>query len=85
MVVHFANCKTKHKPPNNYKIYHRKWRISIFMGFQNANENEFHGFENIVIWLWKSFGKVLEICLKVFVRIMIRIEGASFLRLGIPL
>ena len=33
------------------------------MGFQNANENEFHGFGNLVIWVWKSFGKVLEIWL----------------------
>ena len=34
------------------------------MGFQNANENEAHGFENLVIWRWKSFGKVMEIFLK---------------------
>jgi len=26
------------------------------MGLQNANENNFHGFGNLVIWLWKSFG-----------------------------
>ena len=31
-------------------MYHRKWRFSIFMGFQNANENEFHGFGNLAIW-----------------------------------
>ena len=24
------------------------------MGFQNANENEFQCFGNVVIWLWKS-------------------------------
>jgi len=33
------------------------------MGFQNENENEFHGFGNLDIWLWKSFGKVLGMCL----------------------
>ena len=36
-----------------------KSRFSIIMGFKNSNENEFHGFGILVIWLWKSFGKVL--------------------------
>ena len=31
------------------------------MGFQSASENEFHGFENLAIWLLESSGKVLEI------------------------
>ena len=26
------------------------------MEFQNRNENELHGFGNLVIWLWKSSG-----------------------------
>ena len=30
--------------------------VSMIIGFQNANENDFHGFGNLVIWLWKSFG-----------------------------
>ena len=25
------------------------------MGLQNTKENVFHGFRNLVIWLWKSF------------------------------
>ena len=55
----------------NYKMYHRKWHFSIFMGFQNANENELHGFGNLVILPWKSFGKVMEIFTKEFVRTLI--------------
>ena len=35
--------------------------LFIIMRFQISSENEFHGFGNLVIWLWKSFGKVLEI------------------------
>jgi len=35
------------------------------MGFQNVNENIFHGFENLVIWLWKSLGNMFRvICAK---------------------
>ena len=34
------------------------------MVFQNAKENEFHGFRNLVIWHWKSFAKVFKIFLK---------------------
>ena len=32
------------------------------------NEIEFHGFGNLLICLWKSFEKVLEIFLKEFVQ-----------------
>ena len=44
------------------KLYYvsLKMGFSIPMGFQNANENEFHGFGNLVIWLWKSFGKAMK-------------------------
>ena len=38
------------------------------MGLQNTNENMLRGFGNLVIWLWKSCGKVVEIFMKVFVR-----------------
>ena len=41
------------------------------MGFQNANGNEFHGFGNLVIWIWKSSEKVLESLLKEFVRTLV--------------
>ena len=37
------------------------------MGFQNV----YHGFGNLVIWLWKFVGKFLEIFLKEFVRTLI--------------
>ena len=37
------------------------------MGFQNASENVPHSFENLVIWLWKSF----EVFLKVFIQILV--------------
>jgi len=30
------------------------------MGFQNAKENEFHGFGKLVIWLWKTFRNFLK-------------------------
>ena len=30
------------------------------MGLQNVNENVFHGFGNLVIWLWKSLGGIVE-------------------------
>ena len=30
------------------------------MGLQNTNENEFHGFGNLAIWLWKGFGNTLK-------------------------
>ena len=34
--------------------------FSIFLGLQNANKNEFHGFGKLAIWLWKSFGDFLQ-------------------------
>ena len=34
--------------------------LSIYVGFQNANENVFHGFGDSIIYLWKLYGKILE-------------------------
>ena len=34
----------------------RKYRFSIIMRFQN--ENEFHGFGNLVAWLWTSLERL---------------------------
>ena len=68
MLRFFTICNTKPNPSKKFQRYHRKWRLSIVMGFQNANENKFYDFGNLVIWLWKSFGKVVEIFLKEFVR-----------------
>ena len=56
----FTVYNTKCSPTKNYKMCRRKWRLDIVMGFQNANENECHGFGNLAIWLWK----VMEIFLK---------------------
>ena len=28
------------------------------MGLHNVNENEFHGFGSLVIWLWKCTGNI---------------------------
>ena len=42
------------------------------MGFLNANENEFHGFGNLVILIWNSFRKVLEIFKAVCTNPMLR-------------
>ena len=30
------------------------------MGFQNAYENAFHGFGNLVVWPWKGFGNIFR-------------------------
>ena len=30
------------------------------MGFQNVSEIVFHGFGNLVNWLWKSFGHMFN-------------------------
>ena len=32
---------TKQNLPKTYKVYHQKYRFSIILWFQNANENEF--------------------------------------------
>ena len=64
MFVYFAIYSTKYNPSKNYKIY-QKSHFSIAMGFQN--ENEYHCFGNLVICIWKSFEKVIEIFLKEFV------------------
>ena len=45
------------------------------MVFQNVNENVFHGFGNLVIWPWISFGKVLEIYLKEFLLALVLLYG----------
>ena len=44
-IIHQKNCK----------IY-----FFIILEFSNGNENEFHGFGNLVIWLWKIFESILE-------------------------
>jgi len=36
------------------------------MGLQNAKENMFHGCGHLILWLWKTCGKVVEILLKEF-------------------
>ena len=42
-------------------IYQERKRLSIFMGFQNANEDSFHGFWKFCYFLLcKSFGSFLE-------------------------
>ena len=60
MLVHFTIYNTKHNQLKNYTIYRQKKRFYIFMGFQNANENEFHGFGSLAIWLRKSFGNLVK-------------------------
>ena len=53
----FTICDIKHNLPKNHKNIALKNKIfSIFMEFHTANKNLFHGFENLVIWLWKSLG-----------------------------
>ena len=56
MFTHFTIYSTKHNSPKHYTISHPKWCVSISMEFRNPNENEFHGFGNLVTWLWKCFG-----------------------------
>ena len=51
--------------------------VSLLLWVSNANENEFHCFGNLVIWLWKSFGKVLELILKEFVQTLLIICGST--------
>ena len=51
--------------------------VSLLLWVSNANENEFHGFGNLVIWLWKSFGKVLELILKEFVQALLIFCGST--------
>ena len=60
MFVHFTIYNSKHNPPKNYKIYYGKLRFYIIMGFQNVDENEFHGSGNLVLWLWKSFRNIFK-------------------------
>ena len=50
MFVHFTIYNARHNPGKTYKIYGRKWHYSFIMGFQNANENEFHSIGNLIIW-----------------------------------
>ena len=61
MFVHLADYNAKYNPPENYRIHRRKQHFSILIGFQNANEIDFHVFGNLVVWLWKKFGRVLQI------------------------
>ena len=32
----------------------------IFVGFQNASDNVFHGFGSFALYFWKSFGDIFE-------------------------
>ena len=47
------------------------------MGLHNTNKNEFHGFGNLILWLWKSVEKVLKIFLKKFVQTGVISRGGS--------
>ena len=47
MFVHFTIYNTEHNPSKNFIVYHQKCCFSIVMGFENANNNEFHGYGNI--------------------------------------
>ena len=40
------------------------------MEFQNLNENEFHGFGNLIIWLWKSFGNFFKVLLRTLLTVV---------------
>jgi len=42
------------------------------MGFQNVNENAFHGVGSLVMWLWKSFGSSLKVVCTNSVMVTIR-------------
>ena len=62
--VCFSIFNTKHSP-SKIIVYHREWHFTIVMGFQNANENEFNGFGNLVMWLWKSYANFSKgVCAK---------------------
>ena len=59
MLVHSIIYNSIHNLPKvtNYCIEN----IVFLMRYQNANENVFHGFRTLVIWLWISFGNMLRI------------------------
>ena len=59
MPVHFNICNTKRSLPKIHKYSIGNNVFPIFMVFQNAYENVFDGFGNLVVWLWKSFGNML--------------------------
>ena len=59
MFVHFTTEKWKPNQPKIIKCSIQN-NFSIFMAFQNAKKNVFHGFGKLVIWLWKSFGNILK-------------------------
>ena len=54
--VHFTIYNTRHNPPNIIKYIDENIVVRLFdysiMGIENANEKEFRGFGNLVIWLW---------------------------------
>ena len=61
MFVHFTIYDTEHNPPKIHKYSIKNSVFPIFIRFQNTYENLFHGFGNLVIWLWKSFGNMLRV------------------------
>ena len=56
MPVHCAIYNINHNLPKiiKYSIENNAF-LFIFIELQNGNENVFHGFGNLVIWLWNSF------------------------------
>ena len=51
MFVYFAIYSTRHNAPNIIKYSIESNAFSVFVDFQTADENAFHGFGNLVIWL----------------------------------
>ena len=45
MFVHFTIYNVKHNLPKTHKYNIENDCFPVFMGFQNANENVFHGLE----------------------------------------
>ena len=52
-----------------------KVMILYFYGASNAKKNVFHGFGNMVNWLWERVGKVFDIFLKEIVLTLTHICG----------
>ena len=47
--IHFTIYNRKHNPAKEFIKYGIESNVSIFMGFQIANEDVFHDFGNLVI------------------------------------
>ena len=48
------------------KLYIMENRFFVILGIQNPNENEFHVFGNLAIWLWTALNKFLRFFKGVF-------------------